>query len=124
MEDQMVTGDALLANFGPDVAALVKEVTDDKSLPKAERKRLQVEAAPTKSDRAKMLKIADKTSNLKAILASPPPDWSAQRKQDYFVWAAQVVAGCRGVNAALEIGFDAAYRAGVDAGLVGGDGKG
>jgi (p)ppGpp synthase/HD superfamily hydrolase len=124
VEDQGVTYAELEQRFGKDVADLVHEVTDDKRLPKAERKQLQIETAPTKSARAKMLKIADKTSNLKAVLVSPPSDWSMQRKQDYFVWAAQVVAGCRGVNAILEAEFDAAYRAGVDTGLVGGDGNG
>ena len=121
IEDQEVTYDELVANFGSDVAGLVAEVTDDKSLPKAERKRLQVETAPKKSDRARMIKIADKTSNLNTILASPPPDWSAERKREYFLWAAKVAAGCRGVNPVLEAGFDAAYRRGADLGLVWGE---
>ena len=118
IEDQEVTYDELVANFGSDVADLVKEVTDDKSLPKAERKRLQVETAPKKSDRARMIKLADKTSNLNTILASPPADWSTERKRDYFLWAAKVVAGCRGVNPVLEAGFDAAYERGTDLGLI------
>jgi guanosine-3',5'-bis(diphosphate) 3'-pyrophosphohydrolase len=96
----------------------VKEVTDDKSLPKAERKRRQVETASKKSDRARMIKMADKTSNINTILASPPADWSAERKREYFLWAAKVVAGCRGVNPVLEAGFDAAYRRGADLGLI------
>ncbi len=87
------------------------EVTDDKSLEKAVRKRRQVETAPSKSDRAKMIKIADKTSNLRSIAASPPKDWSAERQREYFKWANKVVAGCRGVNAKLEGWFDGAYAA-------------
>jgi (p)ppGpp synthase/HD superfamily hydrolase len=95
--------------FGSEVAALVAEVTDDKSLPKAERKRLQVETTPHKSRRAKLLKIADKTSNLRALVASPPAGWTEERLRDYVRWAAEVVRSCRGLNAALEAAFDAAY---------------
>ena len=91
---------------------LVRDVTDDKTLLKADRKRLQVERAPHKSDRAKMLKIADKTSNLRAIAVSPPSGWDEQRKRDYYAWALAVVGGCRGVNAFLEAKFDEAYRNG------------
>lgn len=112
IEDQGVTYDELVELFGTDVAGLVREVTDDKSLLKAERKRLQVEHAPHASARARMLKIADKTSNLRAMLVSPPSGWDEQRKRDYFAWAQAVVAGCRGINAFLEAQFDEAYRNG------------
>ena len=109
IEDQEVKHEKLVAEFGRDVADLVREVTDDKSLPKAERKRLQIEHARSASTRTKHLKLADKISNLNSILASPPADWSAEKKREYFDWAAQVVAGCRGVNPWLEARFDAAY---------------
>jgi len=109
IEDCKVPYETLLAEFGKDVADLVREVTDDKSLKKEERKRLQIEHARSASPRAKHLKLADKISNLNAILASPPADWSAGRKREYFEWAAKVVAGCRGVNPWLEARFDAAY---------------
>lgn len=108
IEDTETTREELVREFGEEVAALVAEVTDDKSLPKAERKRLQVEKAPAKSPRAKRIKLADKTSNLRSIVTSPPADWSAQRKREYLEWAERVVAGCRGVDATLEAGFDAA----------------
>lgn len=110
IEDVGVTRTELVAAFGEDVAALVAEVTDDKSLEKAERKRLQVANSSKKSDRAKMLKLADKTSNLRAIVASPP-DWPAARKLEYADWAEAVALGLRGVNAALEAEFDAAVDA-------------
>jgi GTP diphosphokinase / guanosine-3',5'-bis(diphosphate) 3'-diphosphatase len=86
-----------------------------KSLPKAERKRLQAANAPHKSDSAKMVKMADKISNLNSILDSPPPDWDLARKQEYFDWAKSVVDGCRGVNAGLEAEFDGTYRRGAKA---------
>ena len=109
IEDQGVTHAELAQHFGTDVANLVSEVTDDKSLPKAERKRMQVVHASHASVRARMLKLSDKCSNLQSILVSPPPDWSTQRRLEYFDWARDVVAGCRGVNARLESEFDAHY---------------
>jgi len=114
VEDVGVTRQEIEAAFGADVAGLVLEVTDDKSLDKAERKRLQVEHAPHRSPRARMLKIADKISNLRSLVSSPPPDWSRQRKAEYFDWAARVVAGCRGLNARLDALFDEAHRAGLE----------
>lgn len=112
IEDQEVKYEELTGAFGADVADLVKEVTDDKSLPKAKRKALQVEHAPHKSPRAKVLKIADKTSNLRSILASPPTDWTAVRKREYFEWATKVVSGCRGVSPWLGEQFDEAFAKG------------
>ena len=112
IEDTTATTEELEAEFGAEVAALVAEVTDDKRLPKHERKRLQIETARHKSRRAKLIKIADKTSNLRSIIESPPVDWDAARRCEYFEWAAQVVEGCRGANARLEAGFDEAYRRG------------
>lgn len=108
LEDQSppVTYEMLVEQFGKRVAKIVREVTDDRSLPKVERKRLQVEHAPHMSRRAKILKIADKAANLNSILLSPPQDWSAARKREYFAWAAEVVAGCRGVNKWIESVFD------------------
>lgn len=112
LEDTATSREELEREFGPEVAAVVLEVTDDKSLPKLERKRLQVEAAPGKSDRAKLVKIADKTSNLRSLLDSPPLGWDLERRREYFEWARRVVAGCRGVSPRLEAWFDEAYAAG------------
>ena len=111
LEDTDATYEDLVARFGPEVAALVAEVTDDKSLPKDVRKRLQIEKTPSKSRRAKLLKIADKTSNLRSLMHSPPAGWTEERLRDYVVWAAEVVRSCRGLDAKLEAQFDAAYDA-------------
>lgn len=110
IEDQGVSHAELAELFGQEVADLVREVTDDMTLEKPLRKRIQEEQAPYKSDRAKMLRIADKTSNLYSILNSPPKHWSYERRREYFEWAKRVVGGCRGVNARLEAMFDSAYR--------------
>jgi (p)ppGpp synthase/HD superfamily hydrolase len=108
VEDADATPADLERHFGAEVAALVAEVTDDKSLPKQERKRLQVDTTAHKSRRARLLKIADKTSNLRGLVSSPPAGWTEERLRDYVGWAEQVVRACRGLNARLEAAFDAA----------------
>ena len=110
VEDTGVTNEELVRGFGSDVAALVLEVTDDKSLPKAERKRLQIVNAPQQSVRAQMIKLADKISNLRSILASPPADWTDQRKREYFEWAKRVVDGLTAPNPVLKQEFERLHR--------------
>lgn len=105
-----VTKEELIQTFGAGVAELVVEVTDDKALPKAERKRLQIVNAPKKSVRAQVIKLADKISNVRAILSSPPADWSVQRKREYFEWAKQVVDGLTAPNQKLKAEFERLYR--------------
>ena len=119
LEDTPTEYEELEGLFGANIARTVSEVTDDKSLPKAERKRRQVEEAPGKSAGARMVKLADKTSNLRSIAVSPPADWDSARALEYIAWAESVAAGCRGVNEYLERTFDAAVtdaRASVTAG--------
>ncbi|MCE9508040.1 MAG: HD domain-containing protein [Alphaproteobacteria bacterium] len=115
IEDTATTHAELVREFGQNIADIVMEVSDDKSLPKQERKRLQVEHAPHKSDKARLVKIADKTANLRAILESPPDGWGEERKREYFIWAKAVVDGCRGLNQGLEDGFDTLYKRGMSA---------
>jgi guanosine-3',5'-bis(diphosphate) 3'-pyrophosphohydrolase len=103
IEDTETTADELRALFGDQVASVVLEVTDDKLLDKAVRKKLQIEHAPQAGQ------AGDKISNLRDILASPPADWSPERKQAYFDWAAAVVAGLRGEHPGLEAVFDGLY---------------
>ena len=109
IEDTDTTEQELVRHFGKDVADIVLEVTDDKALPKAERKRLQIEHAAHISRRAKLVKLADKICNLRDITASPPADWSVDRKREYFDWAKSVVDELRGVHPGLEHLFDKAY---------------
>jgi len=112
VEDQDVTSEMLASEFGQHVADIVMEVTDDKTLPKDERKRKQVENAGKKSRQAKLIKLADKTSNLRTIAKSPAADWSVERRLEYVEWAKAVVAGIRGTSPWLENQFDeAAERA-------------
>ena len=109
VEDTGTTSSELEQIFGADVAALVAEMTDDKSLPKQRRKALQIEHAAHASPRAQMIKMADKISNLRSLAASPPADWSRERTSDYGIWSNSVVAGCRQASPALAAQFDKAF---------------
>ena len=106
IEDTETTPEELEAAFGPEVRRVVEEVTDDKRLPKAERKRLQIEHATDLSERAKQIKIADKISNVQAVTQAPPADWSLERRCEYLDWTEQVVTGLRGCNQSLEYFYD------------------
>lgn len=110
IEDTETTAEELTAIFGETITTIVLEVTDDKALPKAERKRLQIEHAPTISAAAKLVKLADKICNLRDIVASPPEKWSLERRQAYFDWAKAVVNGLRGIHPELEQIFDEAFH--------------
>lgn len=109
IEDTDTSYDEILALFGKDVADLVQEVTDDTSLPSEERKRHQVQGAPRKSARAKILKLSDKTSNVRSLVRSPPAHWSEERRTTYLNWSRDVVAGLRGVHGEAEARFDEAF---------------
>jgi guanosine-3',5'-bis(diphosphate) 3'-pyrophosphohydrolase len=111
IEDTEATPDELERLFGPGVAGIVAEVTDDKSLPKAERKRLQIQHAPLLSRGAKLVKLADKICNVRDVAEDPPKDWPLERRQEYFDWAKAVVDGLRGASAPLEARFDQLYAA-------------
>ena len=111
VEDTDTSADELRAAFGETIAGLVLEVTDDKSLPKAERKRLQIEHAPHLSPGAKLIKLADKICNLRDVRRAPPAGWSLERRRDYFDWARSVIDGLRGAHGGLEAIFDAEYAA-------------
>ncbi|HEX8734678.1 MAG TPA: HD domain-containing protein [Pyrinomonadaceae bacterium] len=106
IEDTGTTKEEITELFGEKVCGMVLEVTDDKSLPKAERKEKQVEHAPHLSPGAKLIKLGDKISNITDILKNPPRDWSLERKREYVEWGERVIAGLRGANENLEKHFD------------------
>jgi len=106
IEDTDTSAEEIEAAFGGDVLQLVKEVTDDKSLPKRRRKELQIEHAPHISARGKQLKIADKICNIRDMNLESPADWDVVRKAEYLDWAERVVAGCRGISDRLDQLFD------------------
>jgi guanosine-3',5'-bis(diphosphate) 3'-pyrophosphohydrolase len=108
VEDTETTFEELEERFGREVRDLVAEVTDDKSLPKQERKDLQIAHARSATPGARQVKIADKICNIRDIASSPPADWPLDRKHEYLEWAERVVDGCRGVNPRLDAVFDEA----------------
>jgi guanosine-3',5'-bis(diphosphate) 3'-pyrophosphohydrolase len=113
IEDTETTPDEIANLFGNDVLKIVLEVTDDKTLDDKRRKELQVLKAPQLSEGARLLKIADKISNLKDILTHPM-DWSNKRKRDYFLWSKQVFEGCKGINPQLDKLFEETYNEGIE----------
>ncbi|WP_087724649.1 HD domain-containing protein [Pandoraea sp. PE-S2T-3] len=113
IEDTLTTSEELRILFGAEVAAIVVEVSDDKSLPKQVRKQLQIESAPKKSDNAALIKIADATCNLRDLVSSPPPKWSLARTREYFDWAAQVVTALPRVNDAMLSNFRITHEVGI-----------
>ena len=106
IEDTDTSPEEIKRHFGEAVLALVLELSDNKSLPKQERKRLQIETAPHKSAPAKWIKLADFVCNLRDMYQSPPADWPLERIQEYLLWTEMVVSGLRGTNPELEECYD------------------
>ncbi|KAK0084152.1 hypothetical protein PV325_007529 [Microctonus aethiopoides] len=107
VEDTDTTIEEIEREFGPEVRLVVSEVTDDKTLPKEERKRLQIEHSSHISHEAKQVKLADKIYNLRDLQKSIPIGWTPKRVEEYFNWSKAVIDGCRGTNVKLEKIFDA-----------------
>jgi len=112
IEDTETAPEELENRFGRAVRLLVEEMSDDKRLAKAERKRLQVDHAPSLSERAKLIKLGDKICNLRDVIHRPPSHWPLERRREYLDWTERVVAGCRGCNPALEAWYDHVLREG------------
>lgn len=110
VEDTDTTSEEIEEHFGTDIKNIVMEVTDDKSLPKMERKRLQIEHAKTISPKAKLVKLADKLYNLRDLQRCTPQGWTAERVSEYFIWAKKVVDNLRGTNCKLECLLDDIFR--------------
>ena len=110
VEDTEATAEELVVEFGAEISSIVMEVTDDQSITvKQNRKQLQIEHASSISDQAKLIKLADKISNLRDLTINPPATWSLERRREYFDWAKQVIDQLRGTHSELEKLFDQAY---------------
>ncbi|HEY9774720.1 MAG TPA: HD domain-containing protein [Planktothrix sp.] len=106
VEDTDTTPEEIENEFGSDIRKIVMECTDDKTLGKQDRKRAQIETAPHKSGQAKLVKMADKISNVSAMASLPPSDWSLDRRGEYLDWTEKVVHGLRGHCNALDELYD------------------
>ena len=109
VEDTQTTAEELEQAFGKNIRDIVMEVTDNKNLSKDARKQAQIDHAATISDRAKLIKLADKISNLRDVINNAPADWTLRRRQEYFDWARNVIDQVRGVHPGLEALFDEIY---------------
>jgi guanosine-3',5'-bis(diphosphate) 3'-pyrophosphohydrolase len=109
VEDTATTHEELIEAFGSRIARIVAEVTDNKALSKAERKRLQVEHAAQLSPEAKLVKLADKICKLRDVALHPPAHWDLARRREYFDWARSVVDGLGAVQPRLQAAFERAY---------------
>lgn len=112
LEDTATTREELEAAFGSVVLGLVDEVSDDKNLPKAERKQLQIAHAGQLSTGAALIKLADKIANVHDLSHAPPEDWSLERVREYLDWAEAVVAKIPDVNGPLRERFAEVLREG------------
>ncbi|MBI4006842.1 MAG: bifunctional (p)ppGpp synthetase/guanosine-3',5'-bis(diphosphate) 3'-pyrophosphohydrolase [Gammaproteobacteria bacterium] len=110
LEDTDATVEEIKDLFSEKIKNIVIEVTDDKSLPSPERKRLQIETATKLSHAARLVKLADKICNLRDIVTNPPVKWSLERKREYFDWAKDVIDQLRGTDEKLEALFDEIYQ--------------
>jgi guanosine-3',5'-bis(diphosphate) 3'-pyrophosphohydrolase len=115
IEDTQTSHGELVSVFGKDIADVVLEVTDDKTLGKQARKDAQIAHAPHLSKRAKLVKLADKISNCRDVSSSPPHDWSSQRRREYFEWASAVVDAMGDVHPGLQDTFREVTREGLAA---------
>lgn len=110
LEDTDTLPGELKREFGTQVAQTVREVSDDKTLSKIERKRLQIQHAPALSYEARLVELADKICNVRDMASSPPQAWTLERRREYFDWAKEVVERLRGTHETLEKLFDEAYQ--------------
>ena len=112
IEDTETTADEQIDNFGERVCNLVQEVTDDKTLPRLQRKQRQIDHAKEISEGAALIKLGDKISNVTDITNTPPTGWNSHRRLEYFDWAEKVINNCPKVNEKLEYHFKESIQKG------------
>ena len=115
LEDTETTPEELEAEFGKKVCEYVLDVSDDKTLPKDERKRRQIEHAKKISKGAALIKLGDKISNVTDVINSPPEDWDINRRKEYLDWAEKVIENCPKVNDRMENKFKEIIKQGREA---------
>lgn len=109
IEDTQTTYEELCEQFGTEIADVVLEVTDDKTLPKIQRKQMQIDHAHHMSHAATLVKLADKICNLRDMVDQAPKGWNIERKREYFDWAKNVVDGLPDIHPLLKSLFMQAY---------------
>ena len=112
LEDTKTEPEELEAEFGKKVCEYVLDVSDDKTLPKDERKSRQIEHAKTLSKGAALIKLGDKISNVTDVINNPPSDWDINRRKAYLDWAEAVIKNCPQVNEKMENKFQEVLSSG------------
>ena len=112
LEDTDTSPEELEAEFGKKVCKYVLEVTDEKTLPKDERKKRQIEHAKKLSKGAALIKLGDKISNVTDVTNNPPADWDINRRKQYLDWAEKVIENCPKVNDRMENKFQEIIKQG------------
>jgi len=115
LEDTKTEPEDLEAEFGKKVCEYVLDVSDDKTLPKDERKRRQIEHAKKISKGAALIKLGDKISNVTDVINNPPEDWDINRRKEYLDWAEKVIENCPKVNDRMENKFQEIINQGREA---------
>ena len=118
LEDTDTKPEELEAEFGKKVCEYVLDVTDDKTLPKDERKSRQIEHAKKISKGAALIKLGDKISNVTDVLNNPPLDWDINRRKEYLDWAEKVIENCPKVNDRMENKFQEIIKQGREALII------
>ncbi len=106
LEGTNTTSEEITQVFGKKVNNYVREMTEDSSLPKAERNRLQIANAPKASEGAALIKLSDTLYNLRDLSKTPPAGWSQERIDTYFIWAAKVAHTLPDVNPPMKQAID------------------
>lgn len=112
VEDTPTTLEDIRKEFGDEVADMVDGLTDPKGfevLPVAERKAKQAERILTKSASVKRVKIADQSSNVRAVGTKVFLDMQGERAVAYLNGAKAIVEGCKGVSPYLDKIFQERY---------------
>lgn len=101
VEDTDTTETELAATFGPRVAGIVMEVTDDKGLRRRERREAVVHHIARRSREARLVKLSDLIANVYDVIHHPP-HWSCEQKAEYLDWCEDVVRALQGTHGRLE----------------------
>lgn len=109
IEDTSTTKREISKLFGRRVAELVVNVTNNPHHDKEQTKLAQITESRTRGDRANMIKVADKTYNLRDMIASPP-NWTREKKIAKTNHAKAVVDAMPYVSEKLRTMFDTAYN--------------
>ena len=110
LEDTDTTREELAMIFGHEISNLVVELTDLDSVLPDQKKQRELERAYNLSDKAKRVKIADKTANIRDLATMPPKNWDIKRQIEYFNFAKKIAEATASASPELEKVFMRDYQ--------------